>query len=1114
MATDDFDDDLLANLVQFPEKYFPLVLFESDALTTLRLLERLLLDSDNGHSVVIDCLYCWQDITSASFCLEPVISELQQSEDETTRVAALRLVNRLLQMAPSPIATIKIKHELQELHIEEAIEKLRIEHPDSKAILEEIEQWTANQSTPSTTVTSLAVEEESPSESESDAEPPPSECSSDSSTTPHPSSPEMFVQTLDDSSRELVDELVALLDARDAAQYRLGALQLVLGVLKNVSSKPDLDVVTKNITNCFKDKNDNIQIAPITTSPPPPPPPPPPAALTRGPPPALVPPPPPPPPAFRSGPPPPPPLRASGGPPPPPPGGRGAPPPPLAPSPAEIPAALKPKAVPTSGKKLRHLQWTKIPLNQVAAAKSTVWQRMESVDGDLGGRLDFSQLEDYFCCAPAAVPSTSSAVDSPRLSQRKSDTVNLLCPKRSLNVNIFLKQFKGPEVLMGYLEEGRADLIGLERLKVLCTLLPEDDECATLRGYTGDMALLGTAEIFFLNLLSWKNYKLRLDAMILREEFLVTIDAVRPQIGSIIEACQELKASHSLQKLLYVVLHMGNYLNHGGTAGNAVGFRLNSLWRIVDLRATRGGGTTLLHLIAMQMADCAEELDGELEHVDEAARLPLESMKTEIKALGDRVQRTKSVLAPKAEEFASMLEFLQDAAGQLVAVNEALLRIEALRQELAVYFCENEKTFRLEECFKIFGTFLSRFHGAIRDNLQREERENRLKGVATPAASLSSLKSSSETVNSRPVSVVPVEAAPKKRSESGVEDERDRRSVAFESPAPLRRRRDASVSPSDSPLVQRKVRPMERNFSNLESFIDEALQSNVIKPSVPRPKSSTTLQVTTEEKWSKTGDSKRDSGIEDPTLCIEVNVAASTPCSTPESSPKSQKTDEGFESDKGAASSHSRKPPVALEKTAKPSAPRTTASRQPSVETKPKTAPQRTSSVAPRPTASVQRKSSLASSDSTTKSAPAKATPRVNLSRIRLSRQTNDAGGPKTPPTPSTPTRPSQIVANRAVNPQKPVRPPTAPSAAKPPIPRATVTRAQSVRSAAPVPKSPLTRSSKPPANPTVETRRSAPLTATEKRQTQMRQTSSVSTASRPALIKTGSTATERPKWI
>ncbi|KAK0416499.1 hypothetical protein QR680_012525 [Steinernema hermaphroditum] len=113
MATDDFDDDLLANLVQFPEKYFPLVLFESDALTTLRLLERLLLDSDNGHSVVIDCLYCWQDITSASFCLEPVISELQQSEDETTRVAALRLVNRLLQMAPSPIATIKIKHELQ-----------------------------------------------------------------------------------------------------------------------------------------------------------------------------------------------------------------------------------------------------------------------------------------------------------------------------------------------------------------------------------------------------------------------------------------------------------------------------------------------------------------------------------------------------------------------------------------------------------------------------------------------------------------------------------------------------------------------------------------------------------------------------------------------------------------------------------------------------------------------------------------------------------------------------------------------------------------------------------------------------------------------------------------
>jgi hypothetical protein len=42
---------------------------------------------------------------------------------------------------------------------------------------------------------------------------------------------------------------------------------------------------------------------------------------------------------------------------------------------------------------------------------------------------------------------------------------------------------------------------------------------------------------------------------------------------------------------------MGNYLNHNAALGNAVGFKLASLWKIDELRAIKGG-RTLLHLVA------------------------------------------------------------------------------------------------------------------------------------------------------------------------------------------------------------------------------------------------------------------------------------------------------------------------------------------------------------------------------------------------------------------------------------------------------------------------------------------------------------------------------------
>jgi len=99
--------------------------------------------------------------------------------------------------------------------------------------------------------------------------------------------------------------------------------------------------------------------------------------------------------------------------------------------------------------------------------------------------------------------------------------VNLLDSKRSLNVNIFLRQFRmAPSALVtrlrtvvprsktarstaadGSMSDGSLVELSLERLRGLQRILPECDDVEVLKTYDGDVARLGTAEKFYLELM-------------------------------------------------------------------------------------------------------------------------------------------------------------------------------------------------------------------------------------------------------------------------------------------------------------------------------------------------------------------------------------------------------------------------------------------------------------------------------------------------------------------------------------------------------------------------------------------------------------------------------------
>lgn len=82
------------------------------------------------------------------------------------------------------------------------------------------------------------------------------------------------------------------------------------------------------------------------------------------------------------------------------------------------------------------------------------------------------------------------------------DTINLLDGKKSLTVNIFLKQFRGSvDELINYISIGNHQAIGMERLRSLMKLLPEPNEIDLLLSHKSDIAKMPIAEKFLLQLL-------------------------------------------------------------------------------------------------------------------------------------------------------------------------------------------------------------------------------------------------------------------------------------------------------------------------------------------------------------------------------------------------------------------------------------------------------------------------------------------------------------------------------------------------------------------------------------------------------------------------------------
>ncbi|XP_057321996.1 uncharacterized protein LOC130665560 [Microplitis mediator] len=396
---------------------------------------------------------------------------------------------------------------------------------------------------------------------------------------------------------------------------------------------------------------------------------------------------------------------------------------------------LPQQEIPTPKSKMKTINWNKIP-NHKVIGKRNIWSLVanEHQNSPMAD-LDWAEMEGLFCQqAPPILPpatytsSSGTGLDTERR-RREPMEIALLDGKRSLNVNIFLKQFRSSnEDIIQLIRDGGHDHIGAEKLRGLLKILPEVDELEMLKSFDGDKSKLGNAEKFFLQLIQVPNYKLRIECMLLKEEFAANMNYLEPSIDSMILAGKGLMTNKQLQEVLYMVLVAGNFLNSGGYAGNAAGVKLSSLQKLTEIRANKPG-MNLIHYVALQVERKKKNLldfSHKMSALEPATKTTIEQLTNEFNALDTKIKKIKNQIQLSSTESdiqEQMAQFLQMAEQVMAQLKRNMEELEGVRRTLAEFFCEDINTFKIEECFKIFHQFCLKFNQAIAENERRRIQE-------------------------------------------------------------------------------------------------------------------------------------------------------------------------------------------------------------------------------------------------------------------------------------------------------------------------------------------------------------------------------------------------------
>ncbi|XP_073105558.1 formin-like protein 5 isoform X2 [Elaeis guineensis] len=269
---------------------------------------------------------------------------------------------------------------------------------------------------------------------------------------------------------------------------------------------------------------------------------------------------------------------------------------------------------------LKPLHWVKV----TRAVQGSLWAELQKYnDAPSASEFDVSELESLFSAVVPKSDGYSKSEGRRKSLGSKSDKIHLIELRRANNTEIMLTKVKMPlSDLMSAVLALDDSILDVDQVENLIKFCPTKEEMELLKEYSSDKEKLGKCEQFFLELMKVPRVESKLRVFSFKIQFGSQVSDLRKSLNTVDSACEQMRNSVKLKEIMKKILFLGNTLNQGTARGSAIGYRLDSLLKLTDTRATNNKMTLMHYLCKVLAARSPHLLDfhGDLTSLEAASK--------------------------------------------------------------------------------------------------------------------------------------------------------------------------------------------------------------------------------------------------------------------------------------------------------------------------------------------------------------------------------------------------------------------------------------------------------------------------------------------------------------